>query len=98
MRQQIKAEDTAALCPVCLAAFTEKENSRVLIVKPEPLPPVDAGEATPEPEPIDIEQLESELKKKKSAEKQEAAKDKAAAKTDSEKVKETPAAPIPSEG
>lgn len=39
----------------------------------------------------------SELKKKKSAEKQEAAKEKAVAKTDSEKAKETPAAPLPSE-
>ena len=39
----------------------------------------------------------SELKKKKSAEKQEAAKDKAAEKTDSDKAKEAPAAPIPSD-
>jgi len=39
----------------------------------------------------------SELKKKKSAEKQEAVKDKAATKTDSDKAKEAPAAPIPSE-
>jgi len=37
-----------------------------------------------------------ELKKKKSAEKQEAAKDKAVAKTDSDKTKAAPATPIPS--
>jgi len=40
---------------------------------------------------------QSELKKKKSAEKQEKAKDKAAEKTDSDNVNKTPAAPMPSE-